>query len=160
MAKIIELTKGYIAIVDDDDFETVSNHSWCADTSMENYVRAYCNIKKKIIKLHRFVLKLTDSKIIVDHINGNPLDNRKENLRICTRSQNQCNQKTWKSTKSSRYKGVSWRPDRSKWCAYISKNGKRKSLGCYHSEHEAAEAYNKKAIDLFGEFAKLNVIED
>jgi hypothetical protein len=87
----------------------------------------------------------------VDHINHNGLDNRRCNLRVCTRTQNQANSKPRK--KSSKYKGVSWSNSENKWRAFIRINGKGKTIGRFDSELDAAEAYNNEAKKCFGEFA-------
>ena len=91
----------------------------------------------------------------IDHINGNGLDNRKVNLRLCNSSQNQRNARKRKSG-TSRFKGVDWHKESKKWRARICVNRKRIHIGRYKSEFEAAQAYDKKAIELFGEFASLN----
>jgi hypothetical protein len=101
--------------------------------------------------------------MVVDHINGNRLDNRKSNLRICTQFQNTKNRFKSRSNKSG-YKGVSFfkakYPLKKPWVAEIVYNYKRISLGYFYTKEDAAKAYNKKAIELFGEFAKLNVIKE
>jgi len=91
----------------------------------------------------------------VDHINGNPLDNRRENLRICTRAQNTCNRKAVVNSKSG-YKGVTKKNSSRKWIPEIRKDGKKLYLGSYNTPEEAAKAYDKAAKEIFGEFAKLN----
>ena len=118
-----------------------------ACVSLEN------NGKKTIKKLHRLVMDVTDSNIIVDHINRNPLDNRKANLRKCTTGENVRN-KTKSVGKSSRYMGVS--NSREKWRAIIKSEGVKISLGTFASEEEAALAYDNAARTYFGNFASLN----
>ncbi len=93
----------------------------------------------------------------VDHINGNRLDNRKCNLRLATRSQNLQNSRK-RTGCSSRFKGVNWLGQNKRWRARIKVFGKEIALGCFISELEAAEAYNKAAKEHFGDFAKLNEI--
>jgi hypothetical protein len=114
--------------------------------------------KVKTIRIHRVILGVTDPKVIIDHINGNKLDNRVQNLRIATTSQNGMNRKKTKLKTSSIYKGVSKCSDRNKWASMIKANGKRINLGRFNTESEAAEAYNKAALTYFGEFAKINEI--
>jgi hypothetical protein len=97
--------------------------------------------------------------LVVDHINHNGLDNRKDNLRLCTRAQNALNQRPRKGT-SSRYKGVYWHERDKRFYAQISHKGRRYHLGSYKSEIQAAKAYDKKAKELFGEFAHLNFPDD
>jgi len=91
----------------------------------------------------------------VDHINGNTLDCRRLNLRLCTHKQNLANQKK-QSGRSSQFKGVSFSKSRGKWEAYIKTDGKKKHLGRFDTEEAAAYAYDLEAFRLFGWFAKLN----
>jgi len=120
------------------------------------------NGKQHRILMHREILGLKyGDKRQADHINHNTLDNRRCNLRICSHQQNGMNQRkhrTWcgKET-SSRYNGVSWRKDVKKWGARICFNGKHIHLGYFTSEAEAAKAYDTKALELFGEYANLNL---
>ena len=92
----------------------------------------------------------------VDHIDRNPLNNHRINLRICTKAQNQQNCKGRGGT--SKYKGVCWEKRRKKWRATIKNNGKQVHIGEFCDEKEAAKAYNKKALEFFGEFSRLNKI--
>lgn len=92
---------------------------------------------------------------MVDHINHDTLDNRQTNLREVTPQQNQWNKRPMRGS-SSKYKGVGWRSDKNKWDAQIRTNGKRRFLGYYEVEEQAAVAYDKAASELFGEFAWLN----
>lgn len=112
--------------------------------------------------LHRDILGEACKNMLVDHINKNPLDNRRCNLRVVTVSQNAMNQAKQKN-RSSKYKGVNLDKEKQhhakKWRAQIKKEGKRIHLGRFLTEKEAAEAYNKAALELFGDFASLNVIE-
>lgn len=96
---------------------------------------------------------------MVDHIDGNRKNNAINNLRFCTNSQNQMNS-VKKPHTSSQFKGVSLHTSTNLWIASVTKQGKRYHLGLFTDEIEAAKAYNKKAIELFGEFANLNVIPD
>jgi len=92
----------------------------------------------------------------IDHINGDGLDNRRDNLRICTRTENvRCQRKRTKPT-SSRFKGVTWHKNHRYWQAAIRKNGERTYLGWFKGEEEAARAYDKAAKRLHGDFASLN----
>lgn len=105
------------------------------------------------LKLANYVLGVPDN-LIVDHINGNPLDNRKVNLRVVTAQQNSFNTAARKF--SSNYKGVSKRNRRKPWEVNITHDGKDYYLGTFSNEDDAAKAYDKKAKELFGEFARLN----
>lgn len=91
----------------------------------------------------------------VDHINGNPLDNRRHNLRLCDRSENLANTHK-RPGGTSRFKGVSWCNRDKKWVAHIEVRGRQKNIGGFRSEEEAAAAYNRAATEAWGEFAKVN----
>ncbi len=104
--------------------------------------------------MHRAILNAPKG-LLVDHIDGNGLNNRKSNLRLCTFAQNAHNSRPRRNS-SSRYKGVCWHKVKKKWTVSIYKGGKRTYLGYYDDEIEAALAYDRKATELFGEFAYLN----
>lgn len=155
--KQIRVGKGDVfTLVDDSDFIYLSQFTW---GSIRGYVRRveYCNKKQTSYLIHREILKPKFNEII-DHINGNILDNRRENLRICNKSQNAMNCKTHKHNTSG-YKGVSWHKNLSKWRAYIMIENKQKHLGLFDTKEEAAISYNNAATNLFGVFAKINIIE-
>ena len=121
---------------------------------------AIITVNRKHILLHRIVMcVVNDRSKIVDHINGNTFDNRKCNLRIVNRNQNVWNRSKQNSKTTSKYKGVSYRKDISKWHSRIKFNYKLIHLGHFKNEVDAALAYNNKATELFGEYAKLNIIE-
>lgn len=150
--KIKLLNTDKVAIVDDSSFEKIKSYKWCLSKAGNGYAYAWNGTKP--ILMHRVILN-PSQKIHVDHINGDGLDNRIENLRICTHGQNMSNRKLHKNNTSG-YKGVNW--EREKWRATIYKNGKKISLGCFHDILDAAMAYNKAAIKHYGEFAKLNEV--
>lgn len=153
MSKEIKLTKGYITIVDDEDFERVSKFKWQVSvTKTNNYARRTVGSgkNKKTIRLHNYVLEIQDT---VDHINGDGLDNRKENLRVCRREENAKNRKL-NCNNISGYKGV--RLEYGKWRAQIKVNGKRVHLGMFAEKMDAAKAYDEAALKYHGEFARLN----
>lgn len=161
MVKQIQLTRNQIALVDDEDFEYLSSYKWqaCkngyADRSISRLVSGK-NCSKRSY-MHREIMG-NPGRLEVDHKNGNRLDNRKSNLRLCSRAQNQMN-RIKSSNKTSKYKGVSWQKCANKWMVYIKIDQKRYYLGIFISEKEAAKSYNKAAMKNFGKFAKLNVIK-
>lgn len=149
-------------LIDDEDYDKIKNYNWFPyyDSHVDNYyIRANAPRNKgnsKTIFLHRFILNNPDNTM-VDHINGDTLDNRKCNLRICTKSQNMMNRKKHKKC-SSIFKGVCWNKQNKKFKAQIQIDNKKIYLGLYNSEYEAAEVYNRYARKHFGEFARLNQI--
>ncbi len=152
MKKIL-LPQGKYAIVDDEDFERVNQFKWHLAVK-STYAATW--IKRKKILLHIFIMN-PPIGMEVDHKNGDTLDNRKKNLRICTKKQNVTNQDIHKNNTSG-YKGVSLYKLTNKWRAYICPNGKFISLGHFEDKRSAAKAYNKAAIKYFGEYAFLNQI--
>ena len=153
--KFIELSKGYKAIVDDEDYEYLMQWKW----SYNKYAYRRPMVKRKswIVRMHRVVVNCPPDKQ-VDHINGDTLDNRKANLRICTPYQNSLNKKKRNSlNSSSKYIGVTWRGERhNAWRARITLNGKETFIGYFKEERHAAMAYDMWAKELFGEFARTN----
>ena len=143
-----------IAICDAEDYEIVKN----VDGDWYLTCSGYPRVNKKGINKNNYVdlhQLLNPGWSRTDHINGNPLDNRRVNLRECTHQQNMHNRKKNKNSKS-RYKGVWWEKDARKWRAAIRLDNKRYHIGYFHDERAAALAYDKKAIEFFGEFARLN----
>lgn len=160
--RTIPLTRGYVAIVDDADYERFSHYTWRA-VVRSNTLYATRHVPKDVdgkhrsILMHREVMDACPGEE-VDHINHNGLDNRRENLRICSRLENSRNRiKTWGS---SQYKGVSWQKDRGKWQAYIKAGKRMEHLGNFVNEEDAARAYDRAARNYFGEFAHLNFPEE
>lgn len=150
--KTLPLTKGAVAIVDDSDFEAVSKSKWCL--SSHGYaVRHLPRSGKcgKVQYLHRFLLP--DAKE-VDHRDGNRLNNRRDNLRGCSHLENTRGAHYGRKNGSSQYRGVNREKD--KWAASIRLNGKKKFLGYFGVEEDAARAYDTAAKQHFGEFASPN----
>lgn len=148
-------------IVDSEDLPLLQRLSWNISYIVNKYSKQQkpyicTSINSKTVYLHRLIMGNPKYKSI-DHINGDTLDNRKENLRICTHQQNHFNRPA-NSNGSSKYKGVCWNKASKKWQAQIKINKKNKVLGQFVSETEAALAYNVKAKELFGEFAYINQI--
>ena len=150
--QIIKLTQDKETIVDDEDYEYLNRWNWCFKPDRVNSGYA-CRGRNPVILMHRFILKITNSKIHIDHINGNKLDNRKENLRISTQSQNKANSKKYRNGKT-KYKGTVKKLNR--WQAQIRVNNKNMYLGSFLTEEEAAKAYDAAALIHFKEFANLN----
>jgi len=159
--KEIKLTQGKVALVDDEDFDRLSAFKWHArkDDKQPFYaVRMdYSYTPKKMVKMHRFILGVTDPKKVVDHINHDTLDNQKANIRACRIAENTLNT-TSKKNSTSKYLGVSRSKKCKSWVAQIQKDKKNIYLGSFKIEEHAAEAYNKAAAELFGEFANPNKI--
>ena len=158
--KKIPLTRGYFAIVDDEDFEKVNAYKWyCMTRRHHKYAAKSFRVNgvKTVLQMHRFVLNLFDSSKMIDHINGNGLDNRKENIRICTASDNAKNKILPASNKSG-FKGVCWHKRDKKFYAQIKVNNKMQYLGVFDCPIEAAKAYNIGALKHHGQFARLNTI--
>jgi len=153
----IPLTRGLAALVDPEMVEILSQFSWCACVPKGSSGYAMRFDGTNFVYMHRVIMEASKEQL-VDHINGNTLDNRKENLRFANKSQNASN--TVKSRGKSKYKGVWYQPSRKKpWKAELTHNNTKFSLGSYATEEEAALAYNKMAVQLFGEFAMENKIE-
>lgn len=170
MVTKIKLNRAKIALVDDDIADEVSIYIWSAYEDRGNgnetwYAKRHIckNGINVSILMHRFVyelktgIKLT-SKQHIDHINNNGLDNRFENLRIATASNNAANKIVSDTKKSSKYKGVYWNKEKEKWQVQIQYNYKKYNLGyfCKDEEIEAAELYDRNALTLFGEYACIN----
>lgn len=161
MAKRIPLTQGYFTIVDDEDYEELCKYNWQTHIDQRGFMYAVKGIPRGLKnipnRMHRIILNAKNNET-VDHINHNTLDNRKKNLRICTKAQNSANSKGRKK-RLHKYKGIAKTTDGGRWQAQITFNYKRIYLGCFKTMEEAAKAYNDAAIKYHGEFACLNKIK-
>jgi len=168
MTQQIPLTQGLFALVDDEDYERVGEFKWHARGDIDGRFYAVRNtpmvrgIRGKTTYLHRAILS-APAELVVDHANGDTLDNRKANIRLCERRQNQRNITSSKNQKRGGFKGVHWEQRRGYWYADIKAgaqraNGKRASiyLGKFPSAELAARRYDIAAIEFFGEFANTN----
>jgi hypothetical protein len=152
-ARLIPLTQGKFAIVDADDYERLSKHKWCACKKRHTFY-AYRRTQGKKISMHRVIVNAPRG-LVVDHKNRSGLNNRKSNLRPCTIAQNNRNSGPHHNA-TSKYKGVLWNKAARKWQARIRPNRRQIHLGFFTDEIEAAIAYDRKAEQVFGEFAYLN----
>lgn len=162
--KEIELTHGKLALIDDSDLELVSQYKWFAWTPNKGKIfYAVTNIghgrgNRTILYMHRLIMP---SVSLIDHEDHDGLNNQRYNIRIADKSTNGQNQRKTELPRSSKYKGVSFMKSKGKWEAYISLGkSKKKHLGLYETEEEAAKVYNEAAFVQYGVFAKSNSIEE
>ena len=160
----IPIGRGYTVLIDDEDYDQISQHKW--------YVYDHRKLKtvyarrmtlgaiktKKHVSLHREIMGFPDC--MVDHINGNGLDNRRCNLRLCNPGENSRNRGMIQRETASGFKGVWWRKADRKWEACIYYNSKKHKLGYFRDKIDAAKAYNEAALRLHGEFASINDLFD
>jgi hypothetical protein len=163
--KIISLSQGLSTKVDDDVFNLISKWKWCISTGHLNKKYACRNVYKNgkrvgFLRMHRVITKAKKGEF-VDHIDGDTLNNTRDNLRICTFSENQMNRSKTKLNKSG-FKGVDFRKSKktNPYRAVITVNGKIIHLGYFPTAISAAKSYNEAATKYHGEFAYLNPIPD
>ena len=151
--KLIPLSQGKFAKVDDDDFDWLNQWKWYC---LRGYaVREYTvNGQKRYIRMHKEILR-PPVGMYSDHIDGDKANNQRQNLRVCTTAENMCNRGK-QSNNTSGYKGVSWIEQTRKWRAQIWVNNKRIHLGVFSSPHDAATVYDVAAVKYHGEYAKTN----
>lgn len=156
--KLIPLTRGYFAQVDDADFEWLNQWKWCARVTKYTVYAERTTMKngRKVgVIMHRDIMNVNGQPTHVDHKDGNGLNNTRENIRLCTRSQNMMN-RSGAQNSSSIFKGVAWHKSRKDWVAYITIDGVVKHIGRFKNEEDAARVYNQFARKLHGEFVKYN----
>ncbi len=151
----IPLSRGRFALVDAADYEWLSRYRWTCRGGANPY--AARTEKGKVIWMHREIMQTPPGKVC-DHIDAVSLNNRRANLRNCTRGENAANVPK-RAHATSCYKGVSWDKRTGKWRAKIKCHGRAYELGLFTSEVEAARAYDQKARELFGPYARLNFPE-
>ncbi len=152
--KISYKKKIYYTLVDDEDFDKVNKIKWYLDIRKHhktNYARGYIPEFDRRLRMHNYVMNTSS---IVDHRDEDGLNNQKSNLRLCTLSQNNANRSAYKGRSGAKgvYKSYN------KYYAKITKDHKQIYLGSFNTVEEAGKAYNDKALELFGEFAKLNEV--
>ena len=148
--------RGRVALVDDEDWDLVSRFSWWVVEDAERGAGPYACATVEGRRQEYMHKLLADAPGGVDHVDGNGLNNQRRNLRPANQSQNNMNARK-QAGRSSRYKGVHRVKRTGKWQAYINLKGKRRNLGTFATEEEAAGAYDAAARELFGEFARLNL---
>lgn len=156
--KYVILTRGMKAKVDDADYESLAAHKWCVRSGKKGCY-AIRKANKRIVGMHNAIVNPPPG-MVVDHINGDGLDNRRENLRACTPKENSRNSRHGRGV--SKFKGVQLRRNRGKrngrpcWIAVIRVDRQLIYIGQFDSEADAAEAYDRAAANYFGEFARPN----
>ena len=154
----IPIGKGIEAIINESDYLLVSPYTWWIGSGRNSHTLYACaTINGHKTKMHRLIMNATKGQI-VDHINGCGIDNRRQNLRLCSHSQNSANMFRM-ALGSSRFKGVSWDKVKKRWFAKITVNYKQIALGRYRTEEDAARAYDAAAKTYFGKFANINLGE-
>jgi len=158
----VPLTRGYEAVIDAADVAMVEGRNWCAvvDRRGDGSIRAVYAMRKerteagehRFVMMHRVIAETPDA-METDHIDGDGLNNRRDNMRNATRSQNQHNQGL-AAHNTSGFKGVTWHKARAKWRAQIKINGKQRYLGMFGSLESASAAYAAASAELHGEFGR------
>lgn len=159
--KYIPLTRGSIAIVDDQDFDFLSQWQWYAvsDSDGRLYAVRDTHSDAGVIRMHRLLMN-APSEMLVDHADGITLNNQKSNLRLCNDAQNAQNRTIQRKARGTSFRGTSGfkgvTKKSNKWLARITTGGKRDEIGRFETTREAAEAYDEAAVRLHGIFARTN----
>lgn len=156
--KRIPLTQGLFATVDDCDYDELAKHKWCAHWegttcyARRDDMSEWKEGRRKVIRMHRHIMN-APSDMLVDHVNHDGLDNRRSNLRLCTKGQNGWNRKGPQKNSTTGYRGVFWHKGANKYMAQTRCEGKVIYIGLYPTAIEASRAFEATARKLFGEFA-------
>lgn len=158
----VPLRNGGVALISEESLSLVSGYRWYGVRRPKGYENALpyafgfrSNTRPFYVQMHRLVIG-APSGVLVDHINGDTLDNRLENLRICSNSQNSHHRVRKQRSTSSRYHGVTWHKSSGKWQVSVGIRGQRCYVGLFSDEITAAMAADLKSLEIFGEFARLN----
>lgn len=143
------------ALISESDLGLVAQYTWCANKKEAGKKTAYVRMTTESKKLHQLLLGDAPDGHVIDHINGDGLDNRRENLRFCTHAENHANESK-RNGGTSVFKGVGFDAARQKWWAKITVGGQTKNLGRFESEVDAAVAYDRAAVAAFGAHARTN----
>ncbi|WP_246836416.1 hypothetical protein [Leptospira wolffii] len=157
MSKKIDTTNGKPAIVDDEDYLSLKSRNWYVKQNGNTKLICGTTLKKgksRMVLLHREILGLSDAKKVVVHKNGNPFDNRKENLLVIDKGKQNYSRK--KNENGKLYKGTFYNTKNRSYVAAISKEKIKYNLGSFATAEEAAMVYDKAAIELYGSLAKTN----
>ena len=149
----------HIVEIDSDDYDIIKVYYWRIAKKPNRdkyYIKTNINSKKHLF-LHRLIMNLYDTNLEIDHIDNNTLNNKKENLRICNRTENMHNRIKYVNNKSG-YKGVYFSKVLKKWHSRIQNNKEHIHLGYFNDIKDAAIAYNKAAVEYHGEYARLNEV--
>lgn len=158
--KIIKAYHGQEIMIDDENFDFLNQFVWKVIKKMKTYKDVQSTHFGKIVRMSRLIMKITDPKIFIDHIDGNTFNNQKSNLRLATPSQNSRNIGKRKGNYTSKYKGVNWNKVKNKWDSRIATDHGRVHVGYFDNEIDAAKAWNNAAVKYHKEFARLNVIKE
>lgn len=154
---ILYTKRDNVEIIVDDDFDVsiLDTHFISVCGGRIRYAALVNKLDSSQVLLHRYIMN-PGADMVVDHINHNSLDNRIENLRVCTMGENSQNRRLYKNSKSG-YKGVKWHAKNGYWVAQVGSKP-RFHIGVFESKYDAALAYDAAAIQIYGEYAHLNII--